>query len=79
MEATMSSHQTHPQKASLKIVRPPAIGSVVSAPPILKVSDNTVHYACGHCGAVLLHAEHGQVRNLIICCTMCGSYNSTDD
>jgi hypothetical protein len=28
---------------------------------------------------VLMHAETGQVHNLLIHCTVCGSYNSTDN
>jgi hypothetical protein len=36
-------------------------------------------FTCGKCGTVLLHADAGQVHNLIIHCTDCGAYNSTDD
>jgi hypothetical protein len=50
-----------------------------SAPPVLIASTNTVDYICGACGAVLMHAEHGQVDNLVIHCTECGSCNSTDE
>ena len=67
----------HP-KLSLKIVTAPAIGRVVSAPPILTASDHTIDYACGNCDTVLMHAEQGQVHNLTIRCTKCGAYNSTD-
>jgi DNA-directed RNA polymerase subunit RPC12/RpoP len=74
----MSSHQKPPhRKINLKTIPAPAIGAVVSAPPVLKASDHTIEYACGHCGTVLLHAEDGQVHNLTIRCTVCGSYNAT--
>jgi hypothetical protein len=73
-----------PQKPSnpikrLKVIPAPGIGAVVSAPPPLIASIHTVHYTCGHCGAVLMHAEDGQVHNLIIHCVACGSYNATED
>jgi DNA-directed RNA polymerase subunit RPC12/RpoP len=51
----------------------------VSAPPVLIVSTHTVDYTCGKCGTVLMHAEEEQVHNLLIRCTECGSYNSTDE
>ena len=63
---------------SLKIIDPPAIGPVVSAPPVLMASDHTVDYVCGKCGTVLMHAEENQVHNLHIHCLMCGSYNATE-
>jgi hypothetical protein len=53
----MSPHR----KISLKV-----ISAVVSAPPVLKASDHTIDYACGNCGAVLLHAEDGQIHNLVL-------------
>jgi|GEM_PF-5998635 len=56
----------------------PALGSVVSAPPIIKTSDHSVDYTCGNCETILLHAELDQIHNLTIRCTKCGSYNSTD-
>ena len=63
------------RKISLKVISAPATGPVVSAPPVLKASDHTIDYACGNCGAVLLHAEDGQAHNLVIHCVECGSYN----
>jgi hypothetical protein len=68
----------HPRFA-LKLVPTPCARHIVSAPPVLVASTNTTDYICGHCDAVLMHAEHGQVRNLIIHCAGCGSYNSTDE
>ena len=62
----------------LKVVTAPAIGSVVSAPPVLQASSHTIDYVCGGCGTVLMHAEDGQVHNLTIHCLGCGLYNSTN-
>jgi predicted RNA-binding Zn-ribbon protein involved in translation (DUF1610 family) len=70
----MSPHR----KITLKVIAAPTSGPIVSAPPVLKASDHTIDYACGNCGAVLLHAEDGQVHNLVIHCVECGSYNSTN-
>ena len=69
--------QNH-QRKSLKLVSSPRIGHIFAAPPPLIASTHTVDYTCGHCGAVLLHAEEGQVHGLLIQCTACGSYNATE-
>jgi DNA-directed RNA polymerase subunit RPC12/RpoP len=66
------------QKLSLKIVTAPSIGLVLDAPPVLRASDQSVDYTCGHCGTILLHEEEDQVHGVLIRCTNCGSYNSTD-
>lgn len=66
------------RKISLKVVIAPAIGLVLDAPPVLMASDHSVDYTCGHCGTILLHAEENQVHGVLIRCTECGSYNSTD-
>ena len=65
---------------SLKAVTAPAFGVVLPAPPVLIASDHdpSVDYACERCNTILLHAEEGQVRGLLIHCTNCGTYNSTD-
>ena len=76
----MSAPQkTSNPKVRLKVIPAPAIGAVVSAPPALIASTNTVDYTCGHCDAVLMHAERGQVHNLVIHCVACGSYNTTEN
>jgi DNA-directed RNA polymerase subunit RPC12/RpoP len=62
----------------LKVVIAPTIGVVLKAPPVLKASEHSVDYICGRCSAVLLHADEGQVHGILIHCTNCGSYNSTD-
>ena len=65
-------------KIRLKVIPSPRVGPVVSAPPVLIASTHTIDYSCGKCGAILMHAEDGQVHNLVIHCTQCGSYNSTE-
>jgi hypothetical protein len=67
-----------PQR-TLKVVPVPlAIDAVASAPPVLEDRTPTVDYMCGSCGAVLMHADENQVHSLIINCTVCDAYNSTD-
>ena len=69
--------QAH-KNISLRVVQAPNSGPLVRAPPVLVASTHTINYCCGSCGAVLMHAEEGQVHNLFIHCTECGSCNSTD-
>lgn len=71
------SNQRH-LRVALKLIPTPRTQHIISAPPILVASTHTLDYICGGCGVVLMHAEHGQVRNLAIHCTECGSYNTTD-
>jgi predicted RNA-binding Zn-ribbon protein involved in translation (DUF1610 family) len=66
------------RKIPLKVVIAPAVGVVLEAPPVLKASEHSVDYTCGRCGVALLHADEGQVHGILIRCTNCGSYNSTD-
>jgi predicted RNA-binding Zn-ribbon protein involved in translation (DUF1610 family) len=62
----------------LKTVTGPWHNGLVSSRPILNASDDPNDFTCGKCGVVLMRAEDGQVHNLAILCTGCGSYNSTD-
>ena len=66
------------RRIPLKVVTAPAVGVVLKAPPVLVASEHSVDYTCGRCGTVLLHADEGQVHGVLIHCTNCGSYNSTD-
>ena len=66
------------KRKRLKLVELPPGRKYVSAPPVLVASTHTVDYCCESCGAVLMHADAGQVHNLVIRCTWCGIYNSTD-
>jgi DNA-directed RNA polymerase subunit RPC12/RpoP len=68
---------TEHKKRPLKLIETPSVGHVLNAPPSLTASTHTIDYTCGQCGAVLLHAEDGQVHGLIIRCSDCGSYNKT--
>jgi hypothetical protein len=74
----MNSPSKSNSRVALKVLSAPGIGHVVKAPPPLVASANTIDYTCGKCGVVLMHAERNQVHNLLIHCTECGSYNSTD-
>jgi hypothetical protein len=63
-------------EVALKLIPPPSIGSVVSAPPVLRASGHTTDFTCGKCGTIPLRADEGQVHNLQIHCTQ--SDNTTD-
>jgi len=66
------------QTVALKMIVKPDSGPVVCAPPILIASTHTVNYVCGFCGAVLMHAEADQVYGLVIHCSECEAYNTTE-
>ena len=59
----------------LRIIDAPRVGPILDAPPALAFSNHTVDYTCGHCGTVLMHAEDGQVHELMIRCNRCSRYN----
>jgi DNA-directed RNA polymerase subunit RPC12/RpoP len=68
-----------PQKILKVVPEPMVIGAAVSVPPVLEDRGRpTVEYVCGGCGAVLIRADEQQVLSLIIHCTACDAYNSTD-
>ena len=67
-----------PQKTLKVVPAPLAIDAVPSAPPVLEGRNPTLDYTCGRCGTVLMHADENQVHSLIIHCTVCDAYNSTD-
>ena len=66
------------RKISLKVVTAPAIGHVMSAPPVIMASNHSIDFTCGHCSTILMHADAYQVHGVIIRCNACGSYNSTN-
>jgi len=66
------------RKVALRVVTAPPVGIVMEAPPVLMASEHSVDYTCGSCGTILLHADQGQVHGVLIHCTSCGTYNSTD-
>jgi predicted RNA-binding Zn-ribbon protein involved in translation (DUF1610 family) len=59
----------------LEVVHAFSIGPVVTAPPVIVTSQHSLDYTCGYCGVVLVHADEGKLRNLLIRCSKCGSYN----
>jgi len=69
---------TERQRKPLKVIAAPGADKAFDAPPILTASAQMIDYTCGHCGVVLLHAEEGRVHGLVIRCTNCGSYNTTE-
>ncbi|HLN11415.1 MAG TPA: hypothetical protein VK281_21010 [Xanthobacteraceae bacterium] len=72
------STTTENPRVALRLIDVPGTGHPINAPPVLIASFHTIDYTCGQCGTVLMHAEAGQVHNLLIHCTECGSFNSTD-
>jgi transcription elongation factor Elf1 len=70
--------RTENPSVPLRFVSTPGLRHTVSAPPLLIASTHTTDYTCCACGAVLMHAEENQVHNLLIHCSVCGSYNETD-
>jgi hypothetical protein len=63
---------------TLKVVPAPLIEVVPKAPPVLEALNPTVELKCGNCSAVLMRVDEGKNYPLMILCTSCGSYNSTD-
>jgi predicted RNA-binding Zn-ribbon protein involved in translation (DUF1610 family) len=64
---------------TLKVVPAPLVKAVPSAPPALEMPNPTAEFTCGNCGAVLMRAdEEEKVYPLVVLCSSCGSYNSTD-
>jgi hypothetical protein len=61
------------RKITLKVVTAPRTGHVLDAPPVLKASEHSVDFTCGHCGTILMHAEAYQVHGVIIRCTSIAS------
>jgi hypothetical protein len=78
MGTVLSEGMHKNKKIKLKVVVAPSVGRALPAPPVIMASTHTVDYECGHCGVLLMHAELDQVHNLLIHCTKCGAYNSTD-
>ena len=56
----------------------PARCAVLVAPLATADIHQRTDFVCGFCKAVLLRAEVGHEHNLLILCTQCGSYNTTD-
>ena len=65
---------------TLRVVPAPLVEAVPSAPPALEMPNQSpmVEFTCGNCSAVLMRAAEEEVYPLVILCSSCGSYNSTD-
>ena len=62
----------------LRVIPPPSVGYVTSAPPPITVSNDSNRYICGQCGTLLVIADDDQVHGLIVRCRECGRYNAVD-
>ena len=69
--------QAEPLRLALKFVAEPT-RYFLAAPPALIARMHSIEFTCGTCNAVLMHADEGQVHDLVIRCTVCGGFNSTD-
>ena len=67
-----------PQKRLELVPEPLAVSAVAKAPPVLEAARPTNEYTCGNCRVVLMRADENKALTLVIRCTACGSYNSTD-
>ena len=64
---------------TLRIVPPPlAIAAVADAPPVLEAAGPTVEYICGNCDSVLMRVDQSKLHSLMVHCTECDAYNSTE-
>ena len=69
------------RQKTLTVVPAPLVQvGIPSAPPVLEMPNQslTVEFTCGNCGVVLMRGEEGKVYPLVVLCSSCGSYNSTD-
>ena len=62
-------------EAWLKVVEAPKAGEAMRAPPTVIVTADGTRYRCGRCGRVLVIAEFGALKDFVIHCTSCKSYN----
>jgi hypothetical protein len=53
----------------LRVIRPPSVGYVVSAPPAITVTPETNQYVCGACGTLLLVAADDEIHGLTVRCS----------
>ena len=62
----------------LKVIKAPAIGYAIQAPPPIVASEHSNQYLCGNCGTLLAIAEANQLHDLIVQCRRCGAYNGLE-
>jgi hypothetical protein len=64
---------------TLKVVPAPlASAAVANAPPVLEKYEPTVESSCGNCGAALMRVDSSKPHILMVHCTACDAYNSTE-
>jgi DNA-directed RNA polymerase subunit RPC12/RpoP len=59
----------------LRVITPPSIGYVSSAPPPITVTRNGNEYVCGQCSTLLVIADDDEIYGLTVRCRECGRYN----
>jgi hypothetical protein len=62
----------------LQVVPAPLIEVVPQAPLAPEMPNPTVEFTCGNCGVVLIRGDEEKGYPLVVLCSSCGSYNSTD-
>ena len=62
---------------TLKVV-PAPLAAVPKVPPVMEAPNPTVELKCGNCSAVLMRVDEGKAYPLMIHCTSCDAFNSTD-
>ena len=58
-------------------VAPAPLAAVPTAPPA-EAPNPTVELKCGNCSVVLMRVDEGKAYPLMIDCTSCDAFNSTD-
>ena len=62
---------------TLKVV-PAPLAAVPTAPPVMEALNPRVELKCGNCSAVLMRGDESKNYPLMIHCTSCDAFNSTD-
>jgi len=62
----------------LRVITPPSIGYVTSAPAVIIVTPNGNRYLSGECETALGVADDDEVHGLIVRCRECGRYNAVE-
>ena len=66
------------QRALRIVPAPLATAAVANAPPVLEGYEPTVECSCGNCGAALMRVDSSKPYVLVVHCTACDAYNSTE-
>ena len=57
------------------LTKAPENARILRRPPVVSVGENSVLYLCGACSTLLLRADPGTLRDLVIECRECGALN----